>query len=446
MVQTQIEITEVRGGTDSDSTDPVSGALDVPVAGSRFDGHFLRISGWALVSGGAPREIRVIDTGALAGSGDDRILATTRADRERTDVAQQFSDVANAGRCGFETSLSLVGLPARFEFAVLAIGEQGKGELARVIGSRAPLRTRSDPAFDPILLNVSGRSGSRWLLQLLGAHPEIVTYRPFEYEPRVASYWMDVFRTIATPPSLSQQVMPEFEEAIWWVGRRRTLPPLQLADDPEIQEWLSGGLLENLATFFQSRIDEFYRRAVASRGAGSPRYFAERAHNRRVTNVIREVYGNVREVFLARDFRDVLCSRLAFDRKTGMTQFGRAPDESDEEYVRGAMRRELIAFADAVESAAGPAVLVRYEDLVRRTEESLQRLFDGLGVAAGDEAVRDVLDAVDEQSSSTQRSHGTSADALTSIGRWKRELDPALARACNESFGELLRKLGYEAG
>jgi hypothetical protein len=39
--------------------------------------------------------------------------------------------------------------------------------------------------------------------------------------------------------------------------------------------------------------------------------------------------------------------------------------------------------------------------------------------------------------------HSTSPDAEASIGRWRRDLDPELQRACHEAFGEALEVFGY---
>jgi hypothetical protein len=51
-------------------------------------------------------------------------------------------------------------------------------------------------------------------------------------------------------------------------------------------------------------------------------------------------------------------------------------------------------------------------------------------VKAGNEATANVI------------SHRTSPDAASSIGRWKRDLEPRLQKICGEAFGGLLDELG----
>ena len=42
------------------------------------------------------------------------------------------------------------------------------------------------------------------------------------------------------------------------------------------------------------------------------------------------------------------------------------------------------------------------------------------------------------------REHPTSDSAQSSIGRWRTDLDPELARACERAFGPALELFGYE--
>ena len=43
-------------------------------------------------------------------------------------------------------------------------------------------------------------------------------------------------------------------------------------------------------------------------------------------------------------------------------------------------------------------------------------------------------------------SHRTSPDAPSSIGRWKRDLEPRLQKICDEAFDGLLDELGGSSG
>ena len=73
----------------------------------------------------------------------------------------------------------------------------------------------------------------------------------------------------------------------------------------------------DLATFAQQRIDAVYRQ-VAALGDGRAEFFAEKClPEGNVPQLLRELYPDAREVFLVRDFRDMLCSIRAFNEKRG---------------------------------------------------------------------------------------------------------------------------------
>jgi cobalamin biosynthesis Mg chelatase CobN len=155
------------------------------------------------------------------------------------------------------------------------------------------------------------------------------------------------------------------------------------------------------------------------------------------------MFPGLREIFLVRDFRDMLCSILAYNEARGLHAFGRDPDETDEQYARrlGPSVHEL---ATAYVERAGEAHVVKYEDLVARPAETLGEAFRYLEVEAGEQRVEEALAAASSASSGTQRLHGTTASAAQSVGRWHEDLPPALARTCEEAFGEALRVFGYD--
>ena len=87
-----------------------------------------------------------------------------------------------------------------------------------------------------------------------------------------------------------------------------------------------------------------------------------------------ELYPSAKEIFLVRDFRDMACSILAFDRKRGFAGFGR-PDGAA---TRSTCAMELREMALDLRKQLGHdrrdrAHLVRYEDLVLRPIETVAR-------------------------------------------------------------------------
>ena len=91
----------------------------------------------------------------------------------------------------------------------------------------------------------------------------------------------------------------------------------------------------------------------------------------------------------------------------------------------------------------GSAHLLRYEDLIQRPEETLAAVLAYLGVDSRAETVHDVVQRASAAAHDAQQQHQTSTDALASIGRWRRELDEEMQRACHESFGDILEEFGY---
>ena len=100
---------------------------------------------------------------------------------------------------------------------------------------------------------------------MLAGHPEILAWPPFEQEPRVVTYWIEVLRALARPDSFMRQVAPAGNlNGDWWLGRRDPRP--RALGDTDIQAWLAGEAVEELAAFAQTRIESLYGRLAARDG------------------------------------------------------------------------------------------------------------------------------------------------------------------------------------
>jgi hypothetical protein len=159
--------------------------------------------------------------------------------------------------------------------------------------------------------------------------------------------------------------------------------------------------------------------------------------------MVREFYPGVAEILLVRDPRDILSSRLSYMAKTGVQQFGRGAAGSDEEYVRNQFAPEIRLFLIQWEDARDRALRLKYEDLVRRPEDTLRSIFEHLEVDAAAETTSQVLSAAEQMTPERQRHHMTVADAQASIGRWRADLDKSLVVACEDALGDTLSRLGY---
>jgi hypothetical protein len=295
------------------------------------------------------------------------------------------------------------------------------------------------------LVKTLGRAGSTWLTHLLGAHAQVLAYRPFDFEPRMLDYWMEILRTLSHPHSYAQAIDPDVDvPRAWWEGRTRSLGPLGLGGEPRVQSWIESESIEQLAAFAQRRVDSFYARVAESQDKPEAVRFVERGHEWHELVLVRELYDGARTIFLVRDPRDLLASRLAFNRKTGKEQFGYAGSASPEDYVRGSMRTEVDDLLDTWRARGADGLMLRYEDLMLRPEETLSGLFAHLGLDGEEETASAVLARARAHAPERQAEHMTSANEAASIGRWRSELPPALQAVCDDVFAAPLAAFGYE--
>jgi hypothetical protein len=424
-------VLDVRAAESSE--DLAASAIDAPLAGDERADWTLDVRGWAV-----GRERRAVAAAALH---DGLPVWRVPVDVERPRIAAATLAARDA-RIGFHALGSTLRLAAEFELEVRAVLDDDRtATIGRIRGRRAPLRTAFAPHRNPVMITTLGRTGSMLLMRLLSAHPEVLVYRPHRFEQRVASYWADLLLTLAEPSSFIRQIAPpgDVDDPAWWLGRDAPVP-WGLKDAP-VQEWLGGEAVEALAATCQARIEQLYDRIAATTNAGDATLFAEKC-NLRAAALLSELYPEGRELFLVRDFRDMVTSIIAFNAKRGVQGFGRAGARDDTEYVRS-LGGWAAALARAWERRRTRAHLVRYEDLVLKPEHTVGEVLRYLEVDSTGAIVSAMLDHLREELPELAQHH-TSESPRASVGRWRRELDPELARLCARSLGPALSAFGYE--
>jgi hypothetical protein len=296
--------------------------------------------------------------------------------------------------------------------------------------------------LQPLLVTSLARAGTTLLMRMLAAHPAVVTYARPPYEARGGKYWMHVLKTLAAPTDARKRVGAPMEFHLETLAAGgNPFYSAEFAAWPEVEAWSGREYIRDLAAFCQRSIDGWY--LATARAQGQPAdgliYFAEKHFADSYPRLMRELYPEARELFLVRDFRDMIASMRAYNERKGFGDFGRVRVESDAEWL-ASLGRGGVRLRDAWRERGSAESLVRYEDLVQRPETVLPPLLGTLGLKADPETVAHLIAAPDAPE---MQGHGTAASPAASIGRWQRDLPPEWQAPVLETFGELLEEFGY---
>ena len=406
--------------------------IDSPQPGDAIPGYGLDLRGWALGREHRATAVELVQDGVL--------LRRLPQDVARADLAELYPEAPGVDAGGFFASIGVLNLRPSFELLVrVRLEDKTRAPLATIRGTRSELHTAFEPRIQPLMLTTLGRTGSTAVVRLLGSHPEVVAYRPFEYEPRVATYWMGVLKGLAEPGSYRRQIAPAGPiDGAWWLGADPPSPrPIK---DPPVQAWLAGQGVEDLAAFCQHRVEDLYLEIAKVTDQPRAAYFVEKFRPDAVPALVSELYPEAREVVLVRDFRDMLASMFAYNEKRGIQGFRRDHAETDADYVMERIRGSVGALVSAWESRKERAHLLRYEDLVLRPTETVEALLEHLSLDAGASTVEAMLASI---ATPETEGHRTVADPRQTIGRWRKDLTPELQAVCSEALGPSLQALGY---
>ena len=424
-----ISITEVRPLLEA--TDKVRFALDRPRGADNFEEPLIEIAGWVTAPQGALK-VQIWN--------GTRLLRTVAVGIPRPDVAASLPSAP--ANCGFTALLGVANLPADFELRLRVVGKSGLRYQAAVIrGHHGRLPSSFEPTLQPAIVTTLGRMGSTWLMRLLSRHPAIVTHDRYPYETRYAMYWLHAARVLAEPADpIASASREDFNKDLKKLGHNPFFAP-PLSHKGQLRQWFSTTYTSNVIGFCQWNIEAYYREIVRRQREQGVRYFTEKFQPDELPDVAWATYPGAREVILVRDFRDVATSIFAFNAKRGNVRFGRERVATDAEFIRklGGGARQMV---HAWQSRRNVARLVRYEDLVVEPRRVLAEIFDYLGLERDPQTISAVVAAAESDSGELDK-HRTSTDPTSSIGRWRRDLDPMLWEACRAHLGPALEELGY---
>ena len=412
--------------------------IEAPTNGGSSDAWGVRVRGHVLGTSGLAQSVEAVVPG--------RVLASAPAALATPEVAARHLNVPGAAACGFTLLVDTLALPREFEFRLRATFADGsRPKLATIRGARRALSTDYTPRLQPLLVTSLGRMGTTLLMRILAAHPSVVTYLRPPYETRAGKYWLHVLKTLAAPADASKRIGAPMEFHV---------EPLAVAGNPfysaafaawpEVEAWSGSTYVENLAAFSQQSIDGWYVATARAQGQDvSPLvYFAEKQFPDDFSRLWRELYPGAREIFLVRDFRDMVASMIAYNTRRAFGDFGREAAGSDTAWLAH-LRRGVEALRDAWRERGEPRSLVHYEALVRDPAHAVPTLLSTLGLDSAPATVARLLVAAAPESAES-RAHATSSSPDTSIGRWRMDLSPELQGMTEEAFGDLLAEFGYE--
>lgn len=377
-----------------------------------------RVHGWALEDADLrrPLNVDVFVNGIKYGS--------PRADILREDLQREVGYGQHAFVYEFNPPLPTI----RDHHVVVRYGGTDQivpnGELTM---RAAPLQ--QERLLQPILVTAAGRGGSTILMKKLAAHPSVSVANLYPFETELLKYYSHAFRILTSPGDHERSGKPEsFVDNHRFLGAN----PYYLGafakafkDVSKFEAVYQSVAPRETAAAFRSIINAFYVNAAADQAKSGPLFFAEKCQLAGLARwFARSLFSNTREIVLIRDARDTVCSYRAFWSK------------STTEAVR-LLRLSCDALMAVYDEQKPDTLFVRYEDLVERETESLQRVAAFAGIC-------DFAPADEEAERALFREHGTSKSPDASIGRWKRDLSAEEAAACLREFRPYLEMFSYE--
>ncbi len=427
------EITLVERGVQC--SDALRGfSIELPLAGTAREAYSFEFAGWVLAGQSAAVQIELI-----ANDGPVRRIPIIFP---RPDVAACYPETPQDTKVGFWIPVSVIGMTPEFELLVQVVLENRRRvPIGRVCGRHRAVPSRFEPTIQPLLVNSLARTGTTWMMRLLSEHPSIATLRMYPYEGRPGRYWMQLLGAMAEPAYQAQSVskLGNFD-AEWWISQ----DPFQrgyLSQNAPLQQWFNSRFVEQVSILCQRSLEDCYQEIAALQSQGTPIYFAEKHIPDEVPGIIWELYPHSREVFVVRDFRDMLCSIRAFNAKRGTVGFNRDLVASEEEYIYrlGSEAQQLLS---SWKTRRQRACLVRYEDLVLQPTETLQKVLSYLELESGNLLIEDMLRRALVDTPELE-AHRTSGTVRASIARWREDLDSDSKLLCEQVFGDSLKEFGY---
>ena len=274
-------------------------------------------------------------------------------------------------------------------------------------------------------------------------HREVVVHEDYPHELRAARYWTHMMNVLSRPAPPISQYSPD---SFWHITNSIGPSPFFMGhsiNDPDLNNWMASDYTDSLATFGMNMTQSMYQLIAQRQGKLTARYFAEKHYPDQTPQLLWELYPAPREIFLVRDFRDMVSSMLSFNGRRGTDGFGRSRVTSDEAFVERLAEKHVRNLVEAWKTRAHDAILIRYEDVVEDSPTVLQKILNYLGLDASSEQVAEILEKMSSRNADATK-HMTSSNPKASTGRWRQDLNKSTQKACRDHLGFALREFGYD--
>jgi hypothetical protein len=290
-----------------------------------------------------------------------------------------------------------------------------------------------------LLLTTLGRTGSTWLSALLALHPEV--FCQSEVEPRLGLYWLSALAAVAQPKSfLRKYDALDLSDSQWWLGGAGVDTAI-VRIDGETERQLGFLSAQRFAQFVGEELSAHYS-AIASKQGKTPIFFLEKYLPNLYPELMSRVVMGSKEIFLVRDWRDMIASIESYSRQRGMDLFGTTRDAGRGEQIR-AQVEAVEMMRVAWEQRKDTALLVRYEDLLSDISGQVERIFRYLEVDTDGATLSLILENWVARSADFKEQR-TTPSYSASIGRWKTDLSAEEGVLATELYHDSLVSFGYE--
>lgn len=293
--------------------------------------------------------------------------------------------------------------------------------------------------IDPRLVWIFGspRSGSTWLLKMLGDHEAVVPVN----EPLIGSY-LGPF--LADLPGVDAEA---FDSSNFILRRVARNDPNHFFAEEFREAWLPA-----LADLMRSR----FRAHAMSKPRNVPLsrclVVIKEPNGSQSADIISEALPRSRFLFLLRDGRDVVDSQLAANQPGAwMSQafpgVQGIADEDRRDFVVACALKWLWTtqvVQDAFSKHPGPKLMLRYEDLRRDPTSGMRSVFEWLETERDEPAIAATVERHSFERLPAERRGPRAFTRAARPGLWRENFTADERAAVERIIGPKLRELGYE--